>query len=1028
MQIIRLEFQGIGPFTGHHVIDFRAVGQSGLFLLEGPTGSGKTTILDAIVFALYGDVAGADSSKGRIVSTLLAPGCEPFVDLVIDSSRGLLRVRRTPEYERAKLRGQGTTTSKATIKLWKLSSPDDPEGAPVSTNIVEASDELQQAIGLTKAQFTQTVMLPQGHFATFLRAKPEDRRDVLQDIFGTEFYDRFARKLNEQAQQHRSRLERAENAVGDAAADFCQVAWYDDAEAATEPIPEQVAFDQAVDALDLDSLRDGARRRLTALGEQLAAARRDADAAQARHAAAAATLRALEARNALIAELATLRDRRAQLAENAAQVAHDEALLAAAERAEHARRPLANVEKAAERLVGARTELDAKVVHVGEGRDSDLVAPADSGELSHEVVRSFEESARLAAGQLDRVVALEAGLVGRRKVAEHEQEAIDVERARLEQARAQVEQSLAEAAALTDQLPGLDEVAATLASAVAELAAAESARDAAREVARLTLRLTKARTAEHATETALQEAEQRHREARAAWLGSIAGELAAELVEGEPCAVCGSATHPHPAVRPAGAVGRDEVARLADALAEASRKAAEARTSCTALAEQLEERTPFAQGLTTADAEANVAAAATARQEAERAALDAAALRQRIESLRQAAQDAERTLRRDAEALAARVATLEGTVRLLAVDQAEVAAQASKFASVRDRQRALTARAEAAHGVLELLAQVTAAEAECERSAAELAAVLTERGFVAPDEARAALRPEPERTRLRTVVATHRDEVAAVEAHLAHERFAPLGGTVLDDAAVEDATPDDPAPARLAERQASEDVHEAHRLRGARETTARAAAAASDDLSEKIACFAKLQAEAGPLLRMANLANGAEGNLQRVTLPTYVLLRRFEEVVDLANVRLDAMTGGRYELRRTDDREGRSLKLGLGLQVVDHQARDAARDPKTLSGGETFMASLSLALGLADAVTAEAGGIQLHTLFVDEGFGSLDPDTLDAVMQQLSALRAGGRSVGVVSHVDEMKRRIPERITVLPRRDGTSTLTCTGGA
>lgn len=148
----------------------------------------------------------------------------------------------------------------------------------------------------------------------------------------------------------------------------------------------------------------------------------------------------------------------------------------------------------------------------------------------------------------------------------------------------------------------------------------------------------------------------------------------------------------------------------------------------------------------------------------------------------------------------------------------------------------------------------------------------------------------------------------------------------------------------------------------------------------------------------------------------------------MANARLDAMTGGRYELRRTDEREGRSQKLGLGLEVIDHQARDTSRAPRTLSGGETFMASLALALGLAESVTAEAGGIQLHTLFVDEGFGSLDPDTLDAVMQQLTALRAGGRSVGVVSHVTEMKQRISERITVVPRRDGTSTLTCTASA
>lgn len=1014
MEVIRLEFQGIGPFTDHHVIDFRSIGQSGLFLLEGPTGSGKTTILDAIVFALYGDVAGADSSRGRIVSTLLAPGCEPFVDLVIDSSRGLLRVRRTPEYERAKLRGQGTTTSKASVRLWKLSSPDDPEGAPLSSNIAEASDELQQAIGLTKAQFTQTVMLPQGQFATFLRAKPEERRDVLQDIFGTDLYDRFARELHEQAQEHRSRTERARDAVSDVAASFCHVAWYDEAAVAIEMIPEQVAFDQAVDALDLDAVREGARRRLTALGEQLAAARRDADAAQSRHAGAAETLRALEARNALIAELTTLQGRRAVLAGNEASVLKKEAALAAAERAEHARRPIGRREQAAEDLTDARDELDAAVAGVRKGSDGDLVEVLSIEGLSIEAVRACEDAARLAAGQLDRVVALENGLVGRRKAARREREELDVERGRIDDARLRIQEALDEAVTLEKQVVARDEVAATLASAVEEQGTAEGRRDAAREVARVTTRLTRARTAEHGADKALQEADSRHAEARAAWLGSIAGELAAELVVGEPCAVCGSSAHPHPAVRAAGAVGRDEVERLAAALQEASRKAAAARTTCDQLAEQLEERTPLAEGLTVADAEAMVAAAVTTREAAQQAVRDAAELRKRIDSLRQAAQEAERPLQQDSEALVARIATLQVTDRQIAADQAEVAAEAGDDGSVRDRQRALTARADAAHRLAILLTQVTAAEAELTRCASELEAVLAERDFATADEARAALLEESERARLRDAATAHREEVAGVAAQLASERFAGLAGAALED----------PEPARLAEEQAAAAVHEAHRLTGAIETTNKAAAAASQDLSERIAAFAKLHAEAGPLLRMANLANAAEGNLQRVTLPTYVLLRRFEEVVDLANVRLDQMTGGRYDLRRTDDREGRSQKLGLGLQVVDHQAHDTARDPKTLSGGETFMASLSLALGLADAVTAEAGGIQLHTLFVDEGFGSLDPETLDAVMQQLSALRAGGRSVGVVSHVDEMKRRIPERITVLPRRDGTSTLRC----
>jgi exonuclease SbcC len=153
-------------------------------------------------------------------------------------------------------------------------------------------------------------------------------------------------------------------------------------------------------------------------------------------------------------------------------------------------------------------------------------------------------------------------------------------------------------------------------------------------------------------------------------------------------------------------------------------------------------------------------------------------------------------------------------------------------------------------------------------------------------------------------------------------------------------------------------------------------------------------------------------NALAVTLTTFVLMRRFEEVVDAANARLQIMSNGRYELSRSDDRERHAGRLlGLALRVVDHQT-ETTRDPATLSGGETFYVSLCLALGLADVVTAESGGVDLGTLFIDEGFGSLDQDTLDVVVAELSRLRDSGRTVGVVSHVDALKSVIPERIQI----------------
>jgi exonuclease SbcC len=183
--------------------------------------------------------------------------------------------------------------------------------------------------------------------------------------------------------------------------------------------------------------------------------------------------------------------------------------------------------------------------------------------------------------------------------------------------------------------------------------------------------------------------------------------------------------------------------------------------------------------------------------------------------------------------------------------------------------------------------------------------------------------------------------------------------------------------------------------------------------------------ETAPAIRIGNLVAGLGDNQLKMELTTYVLVRRFTEIVAAANSQLRRISGGRYQLEHTAARTGNS-RSGLGLRVLDLQTGQA-RDPGTLSGGETFYVSLALALGLADIVRAESGGVDLGTLLIDEGFGSLDPDVLDQVLAVLDGLREGGRAVGVVSHVEEMKRRIADQLQVRPNPDGSSRLVSTVG-
>ena len=191
MQLLRLEMTAIGPYAGTEVIDFASLGRAGLFLLEGPTGSGKSTIIDAITFALYGRVAQSSADVERIHSHHADPRTVPVVTLVFETQSGLYRVQRTPRFERPKTRGTGTTTQQPSVKLWRLASPDDLDGGDLlSANIGDCDDEITRAVGLTRDQFVQTVILPQGEFATFLRAKSEDKGKLLEKVFGTAFFRR----------------------------------------------------------------------------------------------------------------------------------------------------------------------------------------------------------------------------------------------------------------------------------------------------------------------------------------------------------------------------------------------------------------------------------------------------------------------------------------------------------------------------------------------------------------------------------------------------------------------------------------------------------------------------------------------------------------------------------------------------------------------------------------------------------------------------------------------------------------------
>jgi exonuclease SbcC len=567
-------------------------------------------------------------------------------------------------------------------------------------------------------------------------------------------------------------------------------------------------------------------------------------------------------------------------------------------------------------------------------------------------------------------------------------------------------------AALEARLCEARVAAAGLDAAKQRLAAVDKQRAAAEALAGLAPLLAEAAAAEQAAVDAHQRRTDEHLGLIEARLTGMAAELAAELAEGGPCPVCGSAAHPQPAVACEALVSPEDVSQAWDRreAAEGRRRHAEAEHA--ALAMDAAAYEAVSEGRDLAGLAAEVADLTAQVAEAEAALGDCRRLEPELTDARAEADGVARALR--AAEKATTVARKEADQAQESLDRlrAELADAAGEHPSVSARQAALRQSAAAGRALAKALGAIAASLADEARARERVAAEAQARGFATPEEAAAAMLTGPEQAGLAAEVMSWDETLAK----LAAAAQAPeLAGFDPGDAA-QAAARALAASAVLAQAQADEraarGAHEAVKVKAGRlaqrSEEVRAAAEAQD----------RLAAGTEAVIHLAGLASGTEGH-RRVALTTYVLRHWFGQVVAAANVRLSAMSSGRYELRRTDEGKSRRDRSGLTLAVIDRHT-GAERSPASLSGGETFYTSLALALGLADVVRAQAGGVDLDTLFIDEGFGSLDADTLDQVMGVIDDLRDRGRVIGIVSHVTDLKDRVPERLEVRRLPDGSS--------
>ncbi len=1068
MRPVRLTISAFGPYAGVVEVDFARLGSEGIYLITGDTGAGKTTVFDAIFFALYGEATSALKDTKSLRSDFADEAAVSYVDLTFLYRGQEYRVVRRPAQTRAKQRGAGTTNASEEVEFH---APDKP---PV-TRLTEANKAIAELLGLSRSQFAQIVMIAQGDFRKLLSSDTRERGEIFRTLFGTEALKRFEAALLER----KNKLERE---IEDRRKQLATLAGQ-----ALRSCDAQTAGDirdllgRAVDGGAVETLL---RQALEAAEGDL----RDADESLARSGAAVGELtrlseqarRAAGLRERVGRETALLEDLEAKAPALEGAVRAEEGRVPRRDELASACAVLASGLAAYDELAARERELADARTAAAEARSACEAAAERLDALKAEVQRANERSAALPE--------LQAGL-------ERARHALDDARNRVEEAenqlglhrgRAEALGRLAAAEAEAEKAAALIEAAESRRAAALERAEDAAARQ--RELEGSPAALAESRALERGAGEAVARAEgdlashadlaaalaaaerecataqaafleQRDRTKRAderynrlkdAYYSGQAGVLARDLSEGDPCPVCGSTHHPRLATPPENLPTKEqvdraqkEVARENEAFARASGAAEGAvrgrddrkarleefvgrRGDGEALERELAAANDALAGARrrTARLEADVAALDRARKDRERAVRDAeTALTERdgLQTALSAAQVARGAARAEAESLAQRLATQDPDEARRARGRAETDA-ASRASALEKAERDLDAARRSSESAKDLEREAGSAGQELQREQAEAssadmrAAACEARLKSVRDGLPYPTRPEAERAveRMRSEVegidrARERAKEAldrnAREAAAARERIKGWNEQLegVDRAAC--ATAEGDLEAELARQSALND----ERAKAyARATSLKAAIVAVADVLKRTAALEERFSDVRPL---ANTAAGRVAGKDRISFETYAQTVYFDMMLAAANRRLDTMTNGRYELVRRKMSAEASGNRGLELDVFDNYT-GRVRDAGTLSGGESFKAALSMALGLSDVVQERSGGVQLDTMFVDEGFGSLDQESLQLAIKTLVELSGPNKLVGIISHVEELKASIDRKIVV----------------
>ena len=919
MRPLHLTLSAFGPYAGRVEIPLEQLGERGLYLITGDTGAGKTTLFDAITYALYGEPSGDNRDPSMFRSKYAQPDTPTWVELVFSYGGQTYTVRRSPEYERPAKRGGGTTLQRAEAELHLL------DGRLV-TKTREVTGEIVNIIGLDRSQFAQIAMIAQGDFLKLLLADTRSRQEIFRKLFPTRGYMVFQEKVKSESGALQRECEAARASVKqyidgvlcpqeDPMYPQWERAW-----AGELPIQETVEL--------LEALLEQDRERDTQCSEELE--QLDGE---------------LNAVTTLLAKAEELEKARGQLEE--AQVRRE----TCAAQWEAAQQQLEAQTAQAPQLEGLRAQL------------ADLEAELPRYQELEQLRQNLTAQTQSIRQQSTWLEEQE----NEQRRREKELELWRQERTGLEEAGAQRERLLGQQTRAQEQSQQLEELNTLLAGcrqARVNLEGAQKRYGVARQKA--------------------QAAQEDYTGKNQAFLDEQAGVLAQNLAEGQPCPVCGSLTHPTPAQLSPGAPTEEELNRAKQAWEAAQQTAStwsvEAGKARTALEEREQRlRSQMAHVLPEQGADQPLDQVAQAVREAQRKA--------------QEALDQVRGQLGQVEAALARKRQLDTQIpqqeqRLGELEQA--------IASAREQLAGANSRRE------ELEGQVHTLEGQLRYPQAEQAR-----------QEQSDLKGKLQRLEEAQTQAQRRANAAQLALTGAEEAVKQLKQLVEQSQPV-DVVAQRARSQELTLRRAQ--LTAIQRELHTRLTTNRTAL---EQIQGKTAQLTQLEQRYTWVRVLSNTVNGTLPGKEKIALETYVQMTFFDRILRRANLRLLVMTGGQYELKRRREAAGSRGQSGLEMDVIDHY-NGTERSVKSLSGGESFQASLALALGLSDEIQSSAGGIRLDTMFVDEGFGSLDEESLGKAMGALGDLAQGNRLVGIISHVSELKEKIDKQIVVRKDRTGGS--------